>query len=118
MVLVGDAFSTACPASGTGASKAMIDVERLCHAYIPEWLASGEIGPRQIARFYRDHEKRASDHHSRKVSIFARRIALEEGGLWSAYRWMRGAASRSRHFLPHPRGIAYPDAIDRPSTAH
>src|SRR5690606_5177296 len=33
-VLVGDAFSTACPASGTGGSKAMIDVERLCNHYI------------------------------------------------------------------------------------
>jgi len=118
MVLVGDAFSTACPASGTGASKAMIDVERLCHMYVPEWLASGEIGSCRIAQFYRDREKRASDRHSRKVSLFARRIALEEGGLWSAYRWMRGAASRSRHFFPHPRGIAYSTSAARPSTAH
>jgi 2-polyprenyl-6-methoxyphenol hydroxylase-like FAD-dependent oxidoreductase len=118
MVLVGDAFSTACPASGTGASKAMIDVERLCHIHIPGWLASDEIGARQIAQFYRDREKRASDRHSRNFSLFARRIALEESGLWAAYRWMRGAASRSRHFLPHPRGIAYPASVNRPSAAH
>ncbi|MGD9805886.1 MAG: FAD-dependent monooxygenase [Hyphomicrobiaceae bacterium] len=118
VVVVGDAFSTACPASGTGASKAMVDVERLCNAYIPSWLETGTMGARQLSAFYRDPEKRASDRHSRKTSLFARRIALEEGGLWSAYRWMRGAASRSRHFLPHPREAVEPVAATRHSAAH
>ena len=31
VVLVGDAFSTACPVSGTGAAKALLDAERLCN---------------------------------------------------------------------------------------
>ena len=99
-VLVGDAFSTACPASGTGASKAMIDVERLCNVYAPEWLSSGAVPADAIARFYGDREKRSSDRHSRKVSLFAKRIALDEGGLWTTLRWARAAASRSRHFIP------------------
>jgi len=30
IVLVGDAFSTSCPAAGTGARKVLVDVERLC----------------------------------------------------------------------------------------
>ncbi|MGE0767668.1 MAG: FAD-dependent oxidoreductase [Hyphomicrobiaceae bacterium] len=100
VVLVGDAFGTACPASGTGASKAMIDVERLCNIHVPRWLGSDAVGPSQIAAFYGDREKQLSDRHSRKVSLFARRIALEEGGLWTALRWARAAASRSRRLLP------------------
>ena len=31
IALVGDAFSTACPVSGTGAAKALLDAERLCN---------------------------------------------------------------------------------------
>jgi len=119
MVLVGDAFSTACPVSGTGASKAMIDVERLCNIYVPTWLeGGGTTGSAEIAAFYRDREKRASDRHSRKVSLFARRIALEEGGLWSAFRWARGAASRSRRVFPRARDLTLPVAASRTSAAH
>ena len=96
LVLVGDAFSTACPVSGTGASKAMVDVERLCNEHIPRWLAGETIGPETIAQFYNDPAKVASDLHSRQVSLFAKRLALETGPLWSAYRWVRffGAAGR------------------------
>lgn len=118
VVLVGDAFRTACPVSGTGASKAMIDVERLCNVYAPKWLAGDVIGPAETAAFYRDREKRASDRHSRKVSLFARRMTLEEGGLWSAVRWFRGAASRSRHFMPRHADLTLPAGSSRPSTAH
>ena len=40
IVLVGDAFATACPTSGTGASKAIVDVERLCNGHVGDWLAT------------------------------------------------------------------------------
>ncbi len=40
VALVGDAFSTACPVSGTGAAKALLDAERLCNVYVPQWLAT------------------------------------------------------------------------------
>ncbi|MFX5656667.1 hypothetical protein ABTE24_21045, partial [Acinetobacter baumannii] len=40
IVLVGDAFCTSCPAAGTGTGKVFMDVQRLCNAYIPAWLAS------------------------------------------------------------------------------
>ena len=44
IVLAGDAFSTACPVSGTGAAKALLDAERLCNVYIPQWLATPGMG--------------------------------------------------------------------------
>ena len=51
VVLVGDAFSTSCPAAGTGARKAMMDAERLCHGYIPQWLATPGMGPARSPPF-------------------------------------------------------------------
>ena len=44
VVLVGDAFSSSCPAAGTGARKVVVDVERLCNVHIPRWLAWGALG--------------------------------------------------------------------------
>lgn len=100
VVMIGDAFSTACPVSGTGASKALVDAERLCNDYIPRWLqGDGAVPAQQIAAFYRDPEKCASDRHSREVSLFAKRLALEPGIAWSAYRWARLAGSVGRNTL-------------------
>ena len=40
IVLVGDAFETSCPVTGTGTDKVFTDVERLCNVHIPDWLAT------------------------------------------------------------------------------
>jgi len=40
IVLVGDAFETTCPVSGTGTDKVFTDIERLCNVHIPAWLAT------------------------------------------------------------------------------
>lgn len=101
VALVGDAFSTACPVSGTGASKALLDVERLCNIHVPAWLASDGMGVEKIAQYYGDPEKRRSDTHSFRTSMFAKRAALGEGLLWTAFRWGYYAGSFGRHFLEH-----------------
>src|SRR5205814_10211615 len=74
--LVGDAFATACPVSGTGAAKALLDAERLCNVHIPQWLATPGMSVEKIAQFYNDADKRQSDAHSFQTSMFARRAAL------------------------------------------
>ena len=101
VALVGDAFSTACPVSGTGAAKALLDVERLCSAYVPQWLASGGMSVEKIAQYYNDADKKKSDAHSFRTSVFARRAALGEGLLWTAFRWGYYAGSQARNFLEH-----------------
>ncbi len=108
IVLIGDAWSTACPVSGTGAAKALVDAERLCNVYAPAWLASDKITAETIGAFYSDPEKVASDEHSRELSLFAKRIAMEPGLAWNAYRWLRFAGSLGRsaavslsHLRPH-----------------
>ena len=58
MVLIGDAFSTSCPAAGTGTGKVFTDVERLCNVYIPRWFATPGMGAEKIAAFYDDPVRR------------------------------------------------------------
>jgi 2-polyprenyl-6-methoxyphenol hydroxylase-like FAD-dependent oxidoreductase len=109
IVLIGDAFATACPVSGTGASKAMVDAERLCNIYVPQWLAQPAITAADIAAFYTDPEKRASDTHSRGVSLFAKRLTLEPGPGWTIYRWARCVASMGRNAVSHARHVVSPE---------
>lgn len=109
VVLIGDAYRTACPVSGTGASKAMVDAERLCNVYAPQWLRQETITAQDIASFYADPEKQASDAHSRSVSLFAKRLALEPGLGWTAYRWARCGASLGRQFASSARQMLLPE---------
>jgi 2-polyprenyl-6-methoxyphenol hydroxylase-like FAD-dependent oxidoreductase len=110
IVLVGDAFSTACPVSGTGASKALVDVERLCNVHVPAWLASPGMGVEKIAQYYEDAEKHRSDTHSFRTSMFAKRAALGEGLLWTAYRWGYYAGALGRHLIGQGQAEARPNA--------
>ena len=106
VALVGDAFSTACPVSGTGAAKALLDAERLCNIYVPAWLASPGMGVEKIAQYYNDPDKRRSDAHSLRTSVFAKRAALGEGLLWTAFRWSYFAGAQARNFLERGELVA------------
>lgn len=103
IALIGDAFSTACPVSGTGASKALLDAERLCNVHVPDWLATPGMSKDKIAAFYRDPQKAACDAHSLKTSLFAKRSMLGRSALWSAYRWGCYAGSVGRNLIEHRR---------------
>ena len=102
IALVGDAFSTACPVSGTGAAKALLDVERLCNVYVPAWLATPGMGAEKIAQYYNDPQKRRSDAHSFQTSVFAkrrrarRRSPLDRGALGLLRRRGRTACREAR----------------------
>jgi 2-polyprenyl-6-methoxyphenol hydroxylase-like FAD-dependent oxidoreductase len=111
IVLVGDAFSTACPVSGTGAAKALLDAERLCHAHVPGWFVTPGMGVEKVAQFYNDPEKRRSDAHSFRTSVFAKRAALGEGLLWTAFRWGYYAGSQARNVLEHGVLAEMPAAV-------
>lgn len=89
VVLVGDAFATSCPAAGTGTGKVFMDVERLCNAYIPAWLASDGMGSAKISQFYDDPEKRANDAASQKKAYDLRSISVDNGLPWHLRRWVR-----------------------------
>jgi 2-polyprenyl-6-methoxyphenol hydroxylase-like FAD-dependent oxidoreductase len=109
IVLVGDAFSTSCPAAGTGVNKVLTDVERLCTRHVAGWLASPGMGADKIDSFYEDPAKIECDAWSTDKAFFLRSLSLEAGLTWRARRWGRffgqlgaGALHSMRHWAPLP----------------
>lgn len=111
-VLVGDAFSTSCPAAGTGTGKVFTDVERLCNVYIPRWLATQGMGAEKIAAFYADPEKRAYDGHSAHKAFHLRSLTIDPGATWAAQRWLRFVARGGVGLMRQlrGRGVAKPSS--------
>ena len=89
LVLVGDAFSTSCPAAGTGCDKVFTDVERLCNVYLPQWLASDGMDTGKIAAFYADPVKRECDEWSAAKAFDFRSVSIATSPYWTAQRWAR-----------------------------
>jgi 2-polyprenyl-6-methoxyphenol hydroxylase-like FAD-dependent oxidoreductase len=89
IVLVGDAFSTSCPAAGTGTTKVFTDVERLCNVYIPQWLSTDGMENEKIAGFYDDADKRASEARSLAKAYHLRSLSIDNALWWRAQRWAR-----------------------------
>jgi 2-polyprenyl-6-methoxyphenol hydroxylase-like FAD-dependent oxidoreductase len=86
VVLLGDAFHAPCPASGTGMTRILNDVERLAGAHLPHWLATPGMGADKIAAFYADPVKQAVDAASLRASMMGRRSALDPSLYWRVRR--------------------------------
>ena len=89
LVLAGDAFSTSCPAAGTGTTKVFTDVERLCNVYIPNWLATDGMDAQKIAEFYDDPVKTACEARCLAKAYHLRSLSIDNGLSWRARRWAR-----------------------------
>lgn len=74
VVLLGDAFQTACPATGMGVARLLTDVERLCGSYIPRWTGHTVMTAADLAAFYEDAEKRRMDAYALEMAAFRRRL--------------------------------------------
>ena len=94
VVLVGDAYSTSCPAAGTGAGKVLNDVERLCNHHLPGWLQTDGVAADKIAAFYNDPEKVAYDAMSRARAFSLKAESIDPGLSWAARRWGKAGARR------------------------
>jgi 2-polyprenyl-6-methoxyphenol hydroxylase-like FAD-dependent oxidoreductase len=92
MVLVGDAFATSCPVTGTGTDKVFTDVERLCNVHIPNWLATDGMDETKIAAFYDDPVKTACDDWSSAKAYSFRSVSIDDSLYWKAQRWARFVA--------------------------
>jgi 2-polyprenyl-6-methoxyphenol hydroxylase-like FAD-dependent oxidoreductase len=86
IVLVGDAFQSVCPATGTGLSKVLTDVERLCGTYIAPWLATPGMGARKVGSFYADVAKTMSDRASLDDAEHRRRFGTNRSLRWALHR--------------------------------
>jgi len=118
VVLVGDAFSTSCPAAGTGARKVLVDVERLCNVHIPRWLGTPGMEADKIAAFYDDPVKTACDAYSARKAYQLRALSTDPSPLWGALRagkflqqWGKGRLRRIAA-APTPAPAPQPGAAD------
>ena len=110
VVLVGDAFSSSCPAAGTGTNKVFVDVERLCNVHVPRWLSTAGMGVEKIGAFYDDPDKRASDKQSMSKANWLRSVSMSHAAHWRARRVLRVMGGYARGMF----GIAKERMLSRP----
>jgi 2-polyprenyl-6-methoxyphenol hydroxylase-like FAD-dependent oxidoreductase len=104
VVLVGDAFKTTCPVTGTGTDKVFTDVERLCNVHIPNWLATDGMGGDKIGAFYDDPVKTACDAWSTAKAYNFRSVSIDNALYWRAQRWARFVVWFGEGLLRRMRG--------------
>jgi 2-polyprenyl-6-methoxyphenol hydroxylase-like FAD-dependent oxidoreductase len=113
VVLVGDAFSSSCPAAGTGARKVLVDVERLCNVHIPRWLGTPGMDEEKISAFYDDPVKMACEAISADKAFKLRSYSIDPALKWAALRRAKFVAIYTRGMLrqlmPAP---APPNSLD------
>ncbi len=108
VVLIGDAFGTACPASGSGLDKVFSDVAQLA-AHLPEWLATPGMGTKKIASFYDDPRKIAADADSLSRSRNLREMTTQAALPWRLRRGLRYYAQQARGKI---RAAVYAGALE------
>ena len=86
VVLIGDAFQTSCPAAGTGVTRLLNDIDRLCNTHVPSWLASPGMGAEKIAQFYQDPVKRAVDADAMRLAHYRRSLTIDPSLRWNLHR--------------------------------
>ena len=86
IVLVGDAWQSVCPATGTGLGKVLTDVDVLCRTYIGAWLDTPGMGAEKIASYYNDPRKIACDDSSLRDAEYRRRFITERSLRWRIHR--------------------------------
>jgi len=97
VVLIGDAFQTSCPAAGTGVSRLLVDVERLCTVHLPEWIKTDGMSTEKIAQFYSDPEKTASDQRAFRMAFFRQSLTVDGGMRWNFRRRLHFLRRNVRH---------------------
>jgi 2-polyprenyl-6-methoxyphenol hydroxylase-like FAD-dependent oxidoreductase len=108
VVLIGDAFQTNCPAAGTGVSRLLVDVERLCTDHVPRWLETPGMGVEKISQFYADHDKMAADQRSLKMAHFRQALTSANDLRWNVHRRLHFLRRTITHRVDriHPGWIA------------
>ncbi len=95
LVIVGDAYQTACPATGRGVSKVLTDVDVLCSDCLPKWLATPGMGADKIARYYEHPRKQECDTNALREAEYSRALVVDPALHWR----IRRALPRAKRVL-------------------
>jgi 2-polyprenyl-6-methoxyphenol hydroxylase-like FAD-dependent oxidoreductase len=86
LVVIGDAFQSVCPSTGTGLSRVLTDVDVLCSECLPEWLATPGMGVEKINRYYGHSRKLVTDADSLDGAHYLRRLYTDPALPWRLRR--------------------------------
>lgn len=87
VVLMGDAFQSACPATGMGLDKVLTDVDALSEC-APRWLATPGMSADKVADFYNHPRKRDLDSRALQRAQDHRRLAIDPSPRWRIHRFL------------------------------
>ncbi|HUQ10526.1 MAG TPA: FAD-dependent monooxygenase [Steroidobacteraceae bacterium] len=96
VVLIGDAFQSVCPVTGTGLSKVLTDVHVLGQM-APEWLATPGMSAGKTAAYYASAAKRSSDERSLQSALYSKRASIDQGLRARLARFRRDTIGRLRY---------------------
>ena len=94
IVLIGDAFQTSCPAAGTGVTRLLTDIDRLCNVLIPRWVETPGMGKDKIKEFYSDPVKQATDREALHMAGYRRSFTVDRSLRWQFHRRQHFARRR------------------------
>lgn len=94
IVLIGDAFQTSCPAAGTGVTRLLTDIDRLCNVLIPRWVETPGMGKDKIKEFYSDPVKQATDNEALHMAGYRRSFTVDRSLRWQFHRRQHFARRR------------------------
>lgn len=94
VVLIGDAFQTSCPAAGTGVTRLLTDIDRLCNVLIPRWVETPGMGKEKIKQFYSDPVKQATDSEALHMAGYRRSFTIDRSLRWQFHRQQHFARRR------------------------
>lgn len=83
VVLIGDAFQSVCPTTGTGLSRVLTDVDTLAEC-MPGWLRTPGMGVDKINMYYDHPRKIAVDRSSLNQALYSREVGTSKTKRWLA----------------------------------
>ncbi len=103
VVLLGDAFQSVCPTTGTGLSKILVDVKTLA-GYVTEWFGTPGMPAAKTGQYYADPAKQASDSRSLGYALYSKQLCSGRSLKWQLRRWKKYLP----RWLAGLRGVAPP----------
>lgn len=88
VAVIGDAFQSPCPSTGTGLGKILTDVTALAEC-APSWFAAPGMGPDKTAQYYRHPRKLTMDRNAIQAAGYERRVGSDQSLRWRMHRLRR-----------------------------
>jgi 2-polyprenyl-6-methoxyphenol hydroxylase-like FAD-dependent oxidoreductase len=117
VVLIGDAFQSSCPATGTGILRLLTDIEQLCWVYLPRWLQTPEMDASKIGAFYADPIKQACDAKALHDSSYRRAVSTETSLRWRLHRARLTVVEHARAALHRRPAPDHPRVAEQTTSA-